>query len=87
MPLTPELVALARQAQEQGGVPQRGTVPPEEDLSSLLMQLRSGQVSAEALIELLALLSGAGGGLPGMGAGAPPGQGPGADIQAAFMGQ
>lgn len=82
---------MAQQAQAQGGMPQAGAVAGEgQDLSSLLMQLRSGQVSAESLIQLLALLSGAGGlpggGGPGPGGGMGPG-GPGTEIEAAFMGQ
>jgi hypothetical protein len=63
-----QLAALAQAAQ---GIPQSGAIPapsaaapgvdPEGGLESLLMQLRTGQISAGQLLQLVAALVGQGG--------------------------
>lgn len=71
------------------GIPQPGAVPGSGGLEEILNQLTSGQISAEKLLMLLALLSQGGGGqLPPAGPpqGAGPMMGPGGPIGAAMGG-
>jgi hypothetical protein len=90
------LAALAAQARMSGGIPQElpssGVTGPEPDMAGALAALRSGQVSAGSLMQLLALLAGLGAGPQvGQGGQMPPMPGPGAapapsPVEAAFLG-
>lgn len=80
-----EVQALASAARGAQGIPQAG-VTPQSGIDDLLLQLQSGQVAPEQLMQLLALLAGAGGGVP-----VPPTQGmePGgmSEIEMAMLAQ
>jgi hypothetical protein len=87
----PETAAMVQAAFQGQGVPAGGAIPapprgfpgeggPGFSFEELLQALRSGQISAEQVLELLAMLSGMGGGLP-QGPQVPP-QG----IEEAFLG-
>ena len=95
-----DLAAAVRQAQ---GIPQGnpvqqgpGSTPGGLDIGSLLAALKSGQVSAESLMQLLSLLMGSGqmptagnmASTQNAGQGGPPGMpgGPSSPIAAAMMG-
>ena len=90
------LAAAARSGGSGAGIPQEGAIPYEAaalsggnmmggmDINSLLAVLKAGQASPEALMQLVALLSGlGGGGLPTQQMG--PGGG-GSEVEAAMMG-
>lgn len=73
--------AAARGAQ---GVPAGDALPGAASLQDLLLQLTGGQVNQDMLLQLLALLAGAG----GVPSGAPPAAvDEGSDIAAAFLGR
>lgn len=89
------LAAMARAGAGGTGIPQPGAVPHEDailagrstapgavqpDLNKILLAIKSGQGSAESLVQLLALLSGLGGGVP---TGAGPDDGDGGDAEGA----
>lgn len=68
------LTALSLLARQMSGVPQEGAVsqpgqstPSGLDIETLLSAVKSGQVSAASLMQLLALLMGQGMGMPGQG--------------------
>jgi len=71
MPRDAAIAQLAALAQAAQGIPQSGAIPapspaapgvdPEGGLESLLMQLRTGQISAGQLLQLVAALVGQGG--------------------------
>lgn len=78
-PLAEQLSADARGAQglSAGGAPQ------SVGLQDLLLQLSNGSIDPEMLLQLLALLSGAG----GVPAGAPPASADTSEIASAFLGR
>ena len=88
-PNNPALYSQIAEPGIQPGIKMPGLIPGAmgmegaPDLSQLLMSLRNGQLSPEVLLQLLAVLAGSGGQLPG----AAPAFGGGSPIQAAFMGQ
>ena len=79
--------ALSQAARGAEGVPQN--LPQDaggaSDVGALMELLRSGQFSAESLLQLLALLSGIGGQGLGLEGAAPPGEGA-SPVEAAFLG-
>lgn len=93
MPIRPDIAQLAAMAQAAQGIPQAGAIPAPAagpggggDIQDLLLQLRSGQISAGQLLQLVAAMLGAQGGGGGMPMGQAP-QGPSSPIEMALAGQ
>lgn len=93
MPNAPRAISglarsLSGQVAEQAGIPQPGATPAPGgglDIASLLALLQSGKIPPEVLIQLLSMLTGMGGQVPG--AAAAGGEAPGASpIDSAFFG-
>ena len=80
-----QLRALAAAARQSSGTPQKGAIAGDAlSPDDLLLKLRSGQVSAGALLQLLAMIAGMGAQGPGQMMQGPP-QGGGNPIQDAMM--